>query len=307
MEGTLLVDTPVGVGAEEVPLPLDQEGGQPRRPGAVVVGERGREDRSRHAGGDRTPERTAPAVLRGGHVRDQRGGLEQVGEVAGRVLVGDPVEQLGADDAAGPPDPGDGGHVDVPAVLLGADPDQVQALGVGDHLGGPQCLADVLDEGVPVLDGDGAVRALEQWLQGGAQLGGGRDRAGEDGLGDGVHVHAELEGDLGGPGAGALLAGRVDDLVDQRLAGLRVDLVEHPGGDLDQVRVELALVPFAEDVGDLRHCQACRAQQAEGLADALHVGVLDAVVHHLDEVAGAVGADVGAARFTVELGRDVLQ
>jgi hypothetical protein len=44
-----------------------------------------------------------------------------------------------------------------------------------------------------------------------------------------------------------------------------------------------------------------------GLADDLHVGVLDAVVDHLDEVAGTVGADVGAAGGAVDLGGDVLE
>ena len=34
------------------------------------------------------------------------------------------------------------------------------------------------------------------------------------------------------------------------------------------------------------------ADEVVGLGDELHVGVLDAVVHHLDEVAGAVVADV---------------
>ena len=41
------------------------------------------------------------------------------------------------------------------------------------------------------------------------------------------------------------------------------------------------------------------AEQVVGLGDELHVGVLDAVVDHLDEVAGAVGADVGDARLAV--------
>src|SRR5206468_4486257 len=44
-----------------------------------------------------------------------------------------------------------------------------------------------------------------------------------------------------------------------------------------------------------------------GLGDELHVGVLDAVVDHLDEVAGTVGADMGTARRVVDLGRDVFQ
>ena len=49
------------------------------------------------------------------------------------------------------------------------------------------------------------------------------------------------------------------------------------------------------------------AQQLVGLADQLHVGVLDAVVHHLDEVPGAVGADVGAARHAVDVRGDLLE
>ena len=49
------------------------------------------------------------------------------------------------------------------------------------------------------------------------------------------------------------------------------------------------------------------AQQVVGLGDELHIGVLDAVVDHLDEVAGAVGTDVGAARRAVDVGRDGLQ
>ena len=40
-------------------------------------------------------------------------------------------------------------------------------------------------------------------------------------------------------------------------------------------------------------------QQVVGLGDQLHVGVLDAVVDHLHEVAGAVGADVGDARLAL--------
>ncbi len=49
------------------------------------------------------------------------------------------------------------------------------------------------------------------------------------------------------------------------------------------------------------------AQQLVGLADELHVGVLDAVVHHLHEVAGAVRADVGAAGHAVDVGGDLLE
>src|SRR5690606_41424482 len=59
--------------------------------------------------------------------------------------------------------------------------------------------------------------------------------------------------------------------------------------------------------------QLCRrlaqdgAEQVVRLRDELHVGVLDAVVDHLHEVARAIGTDVGAARGAVDLGGDGLQ
>jgi hypothetical protein len=74
----------------------------------------------------------------------------------------------------------------------------------------------------------------------GALLGVARQRAGERRLGDAGHRHAQVEGGLHGPRAGALRAGLVEDDVDERLAGLGVDLAEHLGGDLDEVRLQLA-------------------------------------------------------------------
>ena len=79
-------------------------------------------------------------------------------------------------------------------------------------------------------------------------------------------------------------------------------------GDLDQEAVQVALVPLGEHVGDLRRGQAEPvAQQLVGLADQLHVGVLDAVVHHLHEVPRAVGPDVRAARHAVDVRGDLLE
>ena len=113
--------------------------------------------------------------------------------------------------------------------------------------------------------------------------------AGEDGLGDAGDRDAEVERVLHGPDAGALRARLVEDDVDERLAGLGVDLAQHLGGDLDQVALELARVPLGEDVGDLgRGLAGAAADEVVRLGDELHVGVLDAVVDHLDEVAGAV-------------------
>jgi hypothetical protein len=70
---------------------------------------------------------------------------------------------------------------------------------------------------------------------------------------------------------------------------------EDLGGDLDQERVEGTGVPLPEHLGDPGRLQPGAAEQVVGLGDELHVGVLDAVVDHLDEMAGAVGAHGGAA------------
>ena len=89
-----------------------------------------------------------------------------------------------------------------------------------------------------------------------------RERAGEDGLGDPGQRHAEVERVLRRPAAGALLLGLVDDDVDQRLAGARVRLAQHGGGDLDQIAVEVALFPGLEDVGHRRRVEAVDALAA---------------------------------------------
>ena len=75
-----------------------------------------------------------------------------------------------------------------------------------------------------------------------------------------------------------------------------------------QVGLEGALVPLGEDVGNLTGVVAQSvAEEVVRLADELHVGVLDAVVHHLDEVTAAVGADVRAARGAVDVSGDGLE
>jgi hypothetical protein len=68
------------------------------------------------------------------------------------------------------------------------------------------------------------------------------------------------------------------------------------------------LVPLGEDVADGVGVHAQRAlHEVVGLGDDLHVGVLDAVVDHLHEVAGAVRAHVGAAGGAVDVRGDLLE
>ena len=301
------------MGAEEVPLALDEGGGQARRAQLVDVGQRGGQGGGGHAaargqGHDLAPGRQGLAQGGGEH----RGRQETDRRRVGLVGAGDVVQEAGADNAPVPPDAGHGARVHVPAVLGAGGGDEVEALGVGGDLGPVQGPADRGDQGrLLVLRGRGGRRG--PGVQVGVAHGGahGRRRRGGPGegrLGDGGHGHAQLQGGLRGPRAGALLAGLVDDDVDEGPAGGRVDAPQDLGGDVNEVGVEFAVPPGAEDLGDGGHAQPDGApQQVVGLGDELHIGVLDAVVDHLDEVAGAVGAHVRAAGFAVDVGGDGLE
>ena len=94
----------------------------------------------------------------------------------------------------------------------------------------------------------------------------------------------------------------IDDQINQQLAGLLVDLMQHFGGDFDQVGVKFGLVPLFEHVTDLSRGHAKAAtHQIVAFGDELHIGVFDAIVHHLDEVAGTVKSDMCDARITFGL------
>ena len=64
-----------------------------------------------------------------------------------------------------------------------------------------------------------------------------------------------LDGRLQGPDAGAFLAGLVENDIDERFAGFGIDLAKDLRGDVDEIAVELALVPLGEDVGQFRGVQ----------------------------------------------------
>jgi hypothetical protein len=105
------------------------------------------------------------------------------------------------------------------------------------------------------------------------------DRASEDCLGNPADGNTEVARTWHSPHAGALGACFFEHDVNERLAGLRVDLTQHLGGDLDQVALQVAGVPFGEHVGDCRRGVAAHlTQQVVGLGDELHVDVLNAVV-----------------------------
>ena len=108
------------------------------------------------------------------------------------------------------------------------------------------------------------------------------------------------------PDAGAFLTGFIENHVDQRLAGLGIDLSKDLRCDLDEVALELALVPFCKNFSQLRrvHLQGV-LQNGVGFTDQLNIAVLDAVVHHLDVMTGAIRAHVAATRFAIHLRGDL--
>ncbi len=102
--------------------------------------------------------------------------------------------------------------------------------------------------------------------------------------------------------------GGVENVIHQRRAVLLLE-GQNVAGDFDQVRVEHARVPFGEDLVHLGggHAEAV-SHEVVGLADQLHVAVFDAVVDHLDVMAGAAFADPVAARDAAfHLGGDRLE
>ena len=182
----------------------------------------------------------------------------------------------------------------------------LEALRVGDDLRGVERVAHGADRGGVRLSRRRRPRP-DLPLQLRAPVALGREGAGVYRLGDGGQGHAEVERRLRGPATGSLLLRLVEDGVDERLAG-RVGFPQDGRGDLDQIAVEVALLPVGEDLGDRGRVEAVQAlHEVVGFGDQLHVGVFDAVVHHLDVVARALGADVGAARRPVDRGGHLVQ
>ena len=181
-----------------------------------------------------------------------------------------------------------------------------EALGVGDDLGGVKGLLKVGNELLAVA-GEVGLGALELLAGASALALEGRKAAGEDSLADESHGLAHVEGVDGGPLAGTLLASRVHDLLNDGDTVVVV-LVHDVAGDLDQERVEDTGVPLGEDITNLLVVEAeTTLHDIVGLADQLHVTVLDTVVDHLDVVASTLVTDPLAAGLAIGLGRDGLE
>jgi hypothetical protein len=238
------------------------------------------------------------------------------------ISLGDVLQENGANDAATTPHERDFGLVQLPLVLLGGllnsqysvaqisgytcALDQHETLGVRDNLRRVQSLLEVVNDGLAVsreawagsIENTGSTSALR--LE--------RTQAtSEDCLTDQGHRHSEVQSVDGGPLAGTLLTSGVHDLLDNGSA-IIVVLVHDIASNLDQERVEHALVPLGEDIAHLLvgHAKST-LHDIVGLADQLHVTVLNTVVDHLDVVSSTLVADPLAAGLAVRLCGDRLE
>ena len=297
-----------GVSTEVVTLGLDKVGGEGLGAVAVEEGESGTEGRD----GD-TPERSlgvdaTPSGLGVGDGLGEEGAQEQVLQV-GLLTVGrgDVGKEDRLDDAATAPHGSDTGVVEGPVVVNGGLAHEHEALGVRDDLGGVKTLLEVVNELLLV-----AVEGLT--LGGGDDLAGadtllleGRQATSEDGLADQGDGHALVQGIDGGPLSGTLLAGGVEDLLDNG-GSVVVVLAENVTSDLDQERVEDTVLPLGEDVGNLLLVETeTSLKDVVGLGDELHISVLDTVVDHLDVVAGTSLTNPVAAWLTLSLSGGLLE
>ena len=108
------------------------------------------------------------------------------------------------------------------------------------------------------------------------------------------------------PFAGSLLARFIKNDVHQRLAGLLVLFREDVPRNFDQERVQLSFVPFAEYLREFLGARIDDSlENRVGLADQLHIAVLDAVVNHFHIMPGPIGPHMAAARLAFGHSRDL--
>ncbi|KAI6759042.1 hypothetical protein HG531_014038 [Fusarium graminearum] len=285
-----------GVGTEVVTLSLEKVGGEVL--GAVTV-------EPRQGGGEGGSRDTKKGGL-GNNVSPTGLGLvdglveevveQEVLEVRlAAVGVGDVLEEDGSDDAATSPHKGDGRLVELPAVLAGGLLHEHEALGIVDEL-----LLVTLELG-------GSADELKLGGGGGTLVLDGGQASRKNRLSNQSDGHAEIESIDSGPFAGTLLAGLVEDLLNESCV-IVVVIVHDITGDLDEERVQNALVPLGEDVADLLAGEAeTTLHDVVSLQDELHVTVLNTVVDHLDVVTSTLIANPLTASITIALSGDALE
>ena len=295
--------------AEVIALRLQEVRRQPRT--AIAVEERQRRHERRHRDSrlhrlrHHAPPRSLASLDHGCKIPIQ----QQVAEIRfGRERSLDLAQERAADDAALAPHHGDFAVVQIPLVFLRRLAQHHEPLRVAHDLGSQQRLPDVFHEGFLVAL-ELKLRPRQDLARRHAFFLHGAQAARIHGLADQRHRNPQVQRALAGPFARALLSGGVQNLVHHLLARLGILEAQNVARDFDQVAVQFALVPLGED---LVHLFVAQPQpflhELVGLADQLHVAVLDAVVRHLHEVPGAVAAHPLAAGLAFgSLGADRLE
>ena len=239
-----------GVGTEVVTLGLQQVGREVLGTVTVVEAESSAEGRQRDTQDSSLADDVSPALLSVVDSVGEEAVEQKVVEV--RVVtvgVGDVLEENGTDNATTTPHEGDGGVVQLPAVLLSSLPDEHKTLGVGDDLRGIEGLFKVIDESL-LVTGELSVRTAQDVASTDTLVLLSTQATGKDGLANESDGHTKVKGVDGGPLAGTLLTGLVEDLVDERCAVVVV-VVENIASDFDQEGVKDTLVPLGEDITNL--------------------------------------------------------
>ena len=173
----------------------------------------------------------------------------------------------------------------------------LEPLGIGDDLGGPEGVVEPrppaacvrLRPRVEDRARDRRRTPLNASRTGWSAGGGAR----EDGLGDRGHPYPELEGRLAVQRPVPFCSAVVDDELRRGACPVDASTWSRTSAVISTRRgVELSGVPLHVKTSATSPADRPAAvKQVVGLGDELHVGVLDAVVDHLDEVAGAAGAE----------------
>jgi len=264
-----LIGTLVGVGTEIVALSLDHVGGSASTTETIVVGKTSRDGGSRDTVGGGLDDNTAPANSAVLDLGSEELVEEQVGEI-GVLLEGleDVLEVLGADDATTAPHESDTTVVKIPLELERSSTHQDEALSARDEERGIDSITEIVEESGTITF-PGARGAGENLRGQDTLVLLGREATTEDGLSDESDGDAEIQSVDTSPLTSTLLAGSVEDVVND-VVTLIVLLGADGSGDLNKVRVQITLVPFFKDFGDgiIVHL-ADVAHQVVGLGDGL--------------------------------------
>ncbi len=297
MERARAIDAAVGVRAEVVALGLEQVGRQPLAAVGVEVGQRGAEGRRRDAVSGRVTDHLAQRVLARLHSLAQVSVEQQIRQIGvTREGRSDLVEELRADDTTAAPDFGDFAMIQIVVVFLAGGAQHTKALSIRANLGGVHRLLHRIHKGIDVTVKSWRWPA-EKLRRAHALVFVGRKHPRFHRRADHRRRRAQVERALRRPLTGAFVLRLVKDYIHEGLACLLIERSEDVAGDLDQVRLQVALVPAREDVVQLRRGQSQAAMQhIVSFGDELHIAVFDAVMHHLDEMPCALRPDVGDAR-----------